>query len=122
MPTTPFPKVPKAGVWCPAVTFFDRETDTLDLAAQAKYFAYLAGTGLAGLVILGTNAETFLLTREERAALVRCARAAVGPDFPLMAGCGGHSTAQVVEFVADAVAAGANYALVLPPAYFVASL
>ncbi|KZZ91556.1 dihydrodipicolinate synthetase [Ascosphaera apis ARSEF 7405] len=113
-----FPKVPKSGVWCPAITFFDRETDTLDLASQAKYYAYLAQTGLAGLVILGTNAETFLLTRDERAALVKCAREAVGPDFPLMVGCGGHSTAQVLEYIDDAVRCGGNYALVLPPAYF----
>ncbi|KAF2019451.1 dihydrodipicolinate synthase [Aaosphaeria arxii CBS 175.79] len=111
-------KVPPRGVWCPAVTFFDPKTDRLDLDAQAKYFAYLASTGLAGLVILGTNAETFLLTREERKALVATARKAVGPSFPLMAGVGGHSTRQVIEFIADAAEAGADSTLVLPPAYF----
>lgn len=111
-------KVPPSGVWCPAVTLFDRSTDTLIPEDQAKYYAYLSKTGLAGLVILGTNAETFLLTREERKQLVSIARKAVGPDFPLMAGVGGHSTKQVLEFIADAADAGANYALVLPPAYF----
>jgi 4-hydroxy-2-oxoglutarate aldolase len=35
-----------------------------------------------------------------------------------MAGCSGHSTKQVLEFLADAADAGADYALVLPPAYF----
>lgn len=59
-------KVPPSGVWCPAVTMFDHDTDTLDLDSQAKYYSYLSKTGLAGLVILGTNAEAFLLTREER--------------------------------------------------------
>ncbi|KAK7398671.1 hypothetical protein QQX98_011942 [Neonectria punicea] len=113
-----FPKVPPSGIWCPAVTLFDRETDTLIPADQAKYYAYLSKTGLRGLVILGTNAETFLLTREERKTLVEVARKAVGLDFPLMAGVGGHSTRQVLEFIADAADAGANYALVLPPAYF----
>ncbi|KAL4920654.1 GTP cyclohydrolase N terminal-domain-containing protein [Aspergillus aurantiobrunneus] len=112
------PHVPKAGVWCPAVTFFDHATDTIDLEAQKKYYAYLSKTGLAGLVILGTNSEAFLLTREERAQLIAAAREAVGPDFPLMAGVGAHSTKQVLELAADAVAAGANYLLVLPPAYF----
>lgn len=110
--------VPRPGVWCPAVTFFDRETDTLDLTSQAKYYAYLSRTGLAGLVILGTNAETFLLTREERRTLIETARKAVGPNFPLMVGVGGHSTRQVKEHIADAEAAGANYLLTLPPAYF----
>ncbi|RDW74411.1 dihydrodipicolinate synthase family protein [Aspergillus mulundensis] len=112
------PHVPKAGVWCPAVTFFDHATDTIDLEAQKKYYTYLSKTGLAGLVILGTNSEAFLLTREERAQLIAAAREAVGPDFPLMAGVGAHSTKQVLELAADAAAAGANYLLVLPPAYF----
>ncbi|KAE8150780.1 aldolase [Aspergillus avenaceus] len=107
-----------AGVWCPAVTFFDHATDTIDIAAQKKYYAYLASTGLAGLVILGTNSEAFLLTREERAQCIAAAREAVGPDFPLMAGVGAHSTKQVLELANDAAAAGANYLLVLPPAYF----
>ncbi|KAJ5679948.1 hypothetical protein N7462_008192 [Penicillium macrosclerotiorum] len=114
----PQPHVPPAGVWCPAVTFFHPETDTLDLAAQSQYFAYLSRTGLAGLVILGTNSEAFLLTREERAQLIATARAAVGPEFPLMAGVGAHSTKQTIELAQDAAAAGANYLLVLPPAYF----
>ncbi|KAL4753099.1 hypothetical protein BDW72DRAFT_169864 [Aspergillus terricola var. indicus] len=112
------PHVPKAGVWCPAVTFFDHATDTIDLEAQKKYYAYLSNTGLTGLVILGTNSEAFLLTREERAQLIAAAREAVGQDFPLMAGVGAHSTKQVLELAADAASAGANYLLVLPPAYF----
>lgn len=110
--------VPKAGVWCPAVTFFNHETDTLDLQAQKQYFHYLSRTGLAGLVILGTNSEAFLLTRAERRQLIALAREAVGPDFPLMAGVGAHSTKQVLELTQDAYEAGADYTLVLPAAYF----
>lgn len=115
--TTKKPTTPPQGVWAPALTFFDPATDTLDLDAQAKYFSYLS-QHLTGLVILGTNAETFLLTREERATLLRTARQAVGPDYPLMAGVGGHSTAQVNEYIADAAAAGIDYVLLLPCAYF----
>lgn len=115
---SPQPHVPPAGVWCPAVTFFHHETDSLDLASQSQYFAYLSKTGLTGLVILGTNSEAFLLTREERSQLIASARAAVGPGYPLMAGVGAHSTKQTLELAQDAAAAGANYLLVLPPAYF----
>lgn len=110
-------KVPSPGVWAPAVTLFDPVTDTLDLDSQAKYYQYLA-QHLTGLVVLGTNAETFLLTREERAALLRTARHAVGPRYEIMAGVGGHSTKQVLEYIRDASAARADYALVLPCAYF----
>ncbi|KAJ5132408.1 hypothetical protein N7448_006566 [Penicillium atrosanguineum] len=115
---SPQPHIPKAGVWVPAVTIFDQATDTLDLESQKKYYAYLSRTGLAGLVIMGTNSEAFLLTREERAQLIATAREAVGPDYPLMAGVGTHSTKQTLELAHDAAAAGANYLLVLPPAYF----
>lgn len=110
--------VPASGVWCPAITFFNHDKDEIDLEAQSQYFRYLSTTGLAGLVILGTNSEAFLLTREERKALISTARAAVGPDFPLMAGVGAHSTKQTLEYAQDAADAGANYLLVLPPAYF----
>ncbi|GJC87894.1 putative 4-hydroxy-2-oxoglutarate aldolase, mitochondrial [Colletotrichum liriopes] len=111
-------KVPPSGIWAPAVTLFNPDTDELDLEAQAKYYSYLSKTGLAGLVILGTNAEQFLLTREERKALIATARKATGPDYPIMAGCGMHSVKQVLELLNDAKEAGADSALVLPPAYF----
>ncbi|KAJ9353816.1 hypothetical protein DTO027B9_5029 [Paecilomyces variotii] len=115
---SPQPHVPPAGVWCPAVTFFDHNTDSLDLVSQKQYYAYLSRSGLTGLVILGTNAEAFLLTREERRQLIATAREAVGPNYPIMAGVGAHSTKQTLELAADAKEAGADYLLVLPPAYF----
>lgn len=112
------PNVPPSGVWAPAVTLFDPKTDELIHEDQASYYSYLSKSGLVGLVVLGTNAETFLLTREERKALLETARRAVGPNYPIMAGVGGHSTKQVLEYIQDAHDAGANYALVLPPGYF----
>lgn len=42
----------------------------------------------------------------------------MGPDYPIIAGVGGHSNRQVLEFIEDAAAAGANYVLCLPPGYF----
>ena len=80
------PKVPRGGVWAPTITFFDHSQDTIDTVSQSKYFAYLSKTGLAGLVVLGSNAEAFLLTREERKLLLQTARSACGPSFPIMAG------------------------------------
>lgn len=101
-----------------AIAFFDHITDSLDMEPQATYYAYLSKSGLTGLVGLGTNSETFLLTREERKTLLETARKACGPSYPIMAGVSGHSTKQVLRFIADAAEAGANYALLLPPAYF----
>lgn len=115
---TQFPHVPPAGVWCPAITFFDQDKDEIDFDAQNKYTAHLARSGLTGLVAMGTNSEAFLLTREERYQLIANARASVGPNFPIMAGVGAHSTKQTIELAEDAAKAGANYLLILPPAYF----
>ncbi|KAK5079422.1 hypothetical protein LTR64_002153 [Lithohypha guttulata] len=112
----PYP-VPKPGVYVPAITFFDSK-DRICPAEQKRYYEYLSKTGLNGLVILGTNAETFLLTRDERKQLLQLARSTVGPGYPIIAGVGGHSTAQVLEYINDAYEAGADYALVLPCAYF----
>lgn len=109
---------PAAGVWCPAVTFYEPSTGSLDLEAQKKYFTYLSKSGLTGLVILGSNAEAFLLTRDERVALMKAAREAVGPEYPLMIGVSGFSVAQVLENIGDAIAAGANYGLLLPASYY----
>lgn len=109
---------PAPGVWCPAVTFYEPSTGGLELNAQKKYFSYLSRSGLTGLVILGSNAEAFLLTRDERVALMKAAREAVGPAYPLMIGVSGFSVAQVLENIGDAVAAGANYALLLPASYY----
>lgn len=72
-----YPHVPKPGLWCPAVTFLDPATDEADFNAQTKYYHYLSRSGLTGLAILGTNSETMLLTREERALLLHIARTAV---------------------------------------------
>lgn len=109
--------VPKPGIYVPAITFFD-DQDRLCPIEQKQYYQYLTKTGLQGLVILGTNAETFLLTRDERKELLQLARKTVGPQYPIIAGAGGHSTAQVLEYIRDAYDAGADYALVLPCAYF----
>lgn len=100
------------------MTFIDPATDELDFDAQTKYFHYLSTTGIAGLIVLGSNAEAFLLTPEERRALISNARHAIGPLFPLMAGVSGYSTKQVLENIKEAVEAGADYGLLLPAAYF----
>ena len=110
--------VPEPGCYVPAITFFKPESDRIDFGSQAKYFSYFASTGLRGIVAPGTNAETFLLTREERRAFLQCARKAVPPGFPIIAGVGGHSTAQVLGYISDAYDAGANFVLLLPCAYF----
>ncbi|KAL9599049.1 MAG: hypothetical protein Q9219_004083 [cf. Caloplaca sp. 3 TL-2023] len=104
-PTPPKPHtypVPSPGVYAPAITFFHPSTDTLDLPTQRAYFTYLSHhTPLTGLVILGTNAEPFLLSRPERSTLLHLARQCVPATYTLIAGVSGHSTSQVLEYISD---------------------
>ncbi|KAK4444659.1 hypothetical protein QBC34DRAFT_334564 [Podospora aff. communis PSN243] len=116
--TTPPILPPPAGIWCPAITLFHPATSALDLPSQAKYYAHLSRSGLTGLLILGTNAEPLLLSRTERRSLLQLAKESCPPGFPLMAGISGHSTAQVLEYLDDAVECGYQWVLVLPPGYF----
>lgn len=50
--------------------------------------------------------------------MMKAAREAVGPEYPLMIGVSGFSVAQVLENIGDAIAAGANYGLLLPASYY----
>ena len=99
--STIIPSAPKAGFWGPAVTFFDPDTDELATSAQAKYSSYLSKSGLTGPVILGTNAETLLLTCKERKDLLSLARHIVGPDYLIITGVSGHSATRFLYYIAD---------------------
>lgn len=90
----------------------------IDVKLYNKYFAHLAIIGLSGLVVLGTNTETYLLSREERKAFLRCARSGLPAGHPVIAGVSGHSTSQVLEYIEDAYETGSDYVLLLPCAYF----
>ncbi|KAF3902729.1 hypothetical protein AA313_de0202617 [Arthrobotrys entomopaga] len=111
-------KIPSAGVWCPAVTFFDPGSGAIDIESQETYFKYLSTSGLTGLIVLGSNAEAALLTREERKTLIKIARKAVGPNYPLIVGVSGFSVIQTLEYISDAIEAGADFGLLLPATYY----
>jgi 2-keto-3-deoxy-L-rhamnonate aldolase len=77
---------------------------------------------LNGLVLAGTNAEAVLLSAEERKELVKIARKAAldlgRPNFPIVAGISGQSTNETIRLAEDALSAGADFGLLLPPNYW----
>ncbi|KXJ91585.1 hypothetical protein Micbo1qcDRAFT_163361 [Microdochium bolleyi] len=109
------------GVYVPTVAFFKAD-DELDLETTQRHAVHLAESGVAGLVIHGSNGEAVHLSREERSQLIKATRAAVDHadhhHLPLIAGCGAQSTREVIQLCKDAADAGANYAIVLPPSYY----
>ncbi|KAI1074395.1 dihydrodipicolinate synthetase family protein [Whalleya microplaca] len=109
------------GVYVPTVAFF-KANDDIDLEATQRHAINLAEAGVAGLVVHGSNGEAVHLSREERTLIIRTTRAALDQSdhhlMPLIAGCGAQSTREAIQLCRDAANAGANFAIVLPPAYY----
>ncbi|KAI9806998.1 MAG: hypothetical protein M1833_002656 [Piccolia ochrophora] len=110
------------GVYVPTVTFFHKETEDLDLPAIAKHAVRLVEAGVAGLTTQGSNGEAVHLTHNERKAVTRTTRRALdeaGFQYtPIIVGCGAQSTRETIELCHEALQAGGDYALVLPPSYY----
>lgn len=113
------------GVYVPTVAFFQTDEE-IDLATVEKHAAYLARSGVTGLVTQGSNGEAVHLDREERKAITAATRRAVDaagyPTMPVIAGTGAASTRETIQLSKDAGAVGADAVLVLPPSYYKALL
>jgi L-threo-3-deoxy-hexylosonate aldolase len=112
----------RPGVYAAALTFFQPETENLDIPTIRKHAIRLVESGIVGFVVLGSNGEAPHLNREERLTVV-CETRAVLDDkgydsHPIIVGCSDQSVRGTLEIIKDAAAAGGDYALVLPPSYF----
>lgn len=119
------PTKPTYGVYTPVVTFFN-EDESIDLESTKAHVQRMAEGGVAGLVLQGSNGEAPHLSREERKTLVQTVRSHLidlgYSSLQLIVGCGAPSVRETLTLIADAREAGADFALVLPPAYWVASM
>lgn len=111
----------KPGVYVPTVAFF-KEDEEIDIPTVEKHAAYLADTGIAGIVVHGSNGEAVHLDREERKAITAATRRALDAagqqSMPLIVGCGAQSTRETIRLCRDAAQSAGDYALVLPPSYY----
>ncbi|MFJ4121077.1 4-hydroxy-tetrahydrodipicolinate synthase [Streptomyces sp. FT05W] len=89
----------------------------LDLDAARRHAAALVADGCDGLVLSGTTGESPTTTDEEKTALLRAVREAVGGSVPLIAGVGSSDTRHTVRLAQEAEAAGADGLLVVTPYY-----
>lgn len=110
------------GIYVPTPAFFDPLTDSLDLPTTTAHATRLAAAGVAGLATQGSNGEAVHLTPAERTLITQTTRAALDAagftSLPVIVGCGAQSVRETVAHCVDAHAAGGDYALVLPPAYY----
>ena len=104
------------GVIPPMVTPTTGRSGTVDADALRTFTEFLVDGGVHGLFPCGSIGEFSSLTREQRATVIETVADAAG-DRPVIAGCGGTAVGDVIRYVADAEAAGADAAVVVTPYY-----
>jgi dihydrodipicolinate synthase/N-acetylneuraminate lyase len=114
------------GIYVPIPTFFQNEPadeQPVDVETIARHVDFLCTAGVHGIVCMGSTGEAVHLNDEERQLVLRTARKAIDASSSkakLVAGCSKESVRDTVQLVKQAAESGAEYALILPPSYFLA--
>ncbi len=109
------------GVFAPIPTSF-ADAGALDLVSWRDNIDRWMGTGLHGLVVLGTNGEAPLVDDDEADRLIAAARERIPVGRVLIAGTGRESTWSTISASRRAADAGADAVLVRTPSYFKAQM
>lgn len=93
------------------------QNGAVDYDSLDKLIAWHIAKGTDGLVVLGTTGESVTITQQERTQIIRTAIAAVAGRIPVIVGTGTNSTAMTIESTRQALAEGADAALLVTPYY-----
>lgn len=106
-------------------TFFLEEPadeQPVDVKTLDRHVKFLCSAGVQGVICMGSTGEAVHLGDEERQLVIRTTRKAIddlGAKTKLIAGCSQESVRGTLNLIQQAKTAGAEYAMVLPPSYFV---
>ena len=89
----------------------------VDHAIFRDFVEWQIAEGSNGLVPCGTTGESATLTTDEHRALIALTVEIAAGRVPVLAGCGSNDTAHAIELTRNAMAAGADAALHVPPYY-----
>ncbi len=106
------------GTFIPVTTPFDPVTGDVDVVAFRANLRRWFDHPLRGLLIAGSTGESVFLDDGEFTTLMEAAKDVVPDDRLIIAGTGAESTRHTIEKTRKAADAGADAALVMPPAYF----
>jgi len=109
-------KVNWTGNFPAVVTPFDRDGAIND-AKFLELIELFVSEGAAGIIISGSNGESWALEPDERLHLIRIAAELLKGKLPIIGGTGGIITPRVVELTKAAKEAGADGAMIMPPYY-----
>ncbi|KZT04654.1 dihydrodipicolinate synthetase [Laetiporus sulphureus 93-53] len=109
------------GIYAPIPTFYQPETEELDLTTLAEHVVRCAKAGVQPL-LAGSMGEGAHLTHGERVLLIKTARKALDDagfeSMPIISGTGTGSTRETIELCKEAASAGADYAIVIASGYY----
>lgn len=105
------------GIIPPLVTLFDAH-GRVDEEAMRRHVDRLIAAGVHGLFALGTTGEVMHLTPEERRRVAELVVRQAAGRVPVLIGCGGTATDEVVAYARHAEAVGADAVVVIVPYYW----
>jgi dihydrodipicolinate synthase/N-acetylneuraminate lyase len=112
------------GVFVPVPTFFKPNED-LDLDAFDQHIKFLANSGIAGVVVLGSMGEAVSLSEQERIQVIQqCAHSVqkYNAKLKIIAGASAQSAKTTITYARAVAEAGAGFALILPPSFYRAAM
>ena len=114
----PVPATGPVGVMLTAMATPFGADGSLDLAGVQRLATHLVDVlGNDGLVVNGTTGESPTTTDDEKVAVIRAVKEAVGDRARVIAGVGTYDTAHSVHLARQAAGAGADGLLVVTPYY-----
>jgi 4-hydroxy-2-oxoglutarate aldolase len=105
------------GIFPPITTPFYPEGNVYFKKLESNMERY-SRTPVAGIVVLGSTGEAILLSDQERRDVLKCARAAAGPNKVLIAGTGIESAIETLRLTEYAAELGYDLAMVRTPHYY----
>lgn len=91
--------------------------ESINHEAAAQLARHLVDTGTEGIVVTGTTGESPTLTAEEKLALYRTVKEAVGDRCAVIAGTGNYCTRESVELTQEAEKIGVDGIMLVVPYY-----
>jgi len=99
----------------PAITTAFKDDLSVDHEFVARHVQWLVREGCSGIVALGSLSEGATLRTEEKIEILRTCVGALGGAAPVVAAISALSTADAVRLAEQAVAAGCQGLMILPP-------
>jgi L-threo-3-deoxy-hexylosonate aldolase len=104
------------------MTFFNPETEDVDIQACRKHVVRLCEAGLVGIIVMGSNGEAVHLSKEEKVLITQETRAALDEagfsHIPVIVGASENSIRGTIDLCKTLQEAGGEYTLLVPPSYY----